>query len=435
MELTVRKNPISHLIDRILPVQKDEKASPHPFLVVSYFTEDNEYADHASKLRASLEKWRVPYSLTPIKTSGVWEYDCSQKARFMRDAWENSTVPIVWLDADATVEAYPALFAEIDADFAIHKWQGWEFCSGTTYFGKSPIARKLLDQWVLRCEADPIAWDQINLQSAWCDIAATEDLKTYWLPRPYLQIFDAPEESPPVIKHWQASRRPKNDGRSSPHPRLALTEHGIQLRTSHVPWRRSEEAFWIAQGTAHIKPEAGTEFPEGFDIAEVLREAINGEWPLLEIGCGVGRIASLFSPTEYIGVDINPNAILQARRLLPHHNFRLYDDGYAYPQAPTALFYTVLLHVSDQALSFLLEEALKGKHRIIISEIMDTRWRREGNPPVFNRNPEDYILLMQELGFQLTFVNKTPYERYDREPLNIGRDSRLTTLAFIAADS
>ena len=71
---------------------------------------------------------------------------------------------------------------------------------------------------------------------------------------------------------------------------------------------------------------------------------------------------------------------------------------------------------------------------MILAEVMDCRWRRDGNPPVFNRSPEDYILAMQALGFKLKAAEKHPYERYDREPWNVGRDSRMTFLCFDAED-
>ncbi|MTW18851.1 hypothetical protein GJ689_21875 [Rhodoplanes serenus] len=405
------------------------QAAKPKFLVVSFFTKHNEYAEHAARLTASLAAHGIASRIEPIDNGGAWEHVCAAKARFVLDCWHGSDVPVVWLDADATVEAYPALFDQIESDFAVHRWDGWQFGSGTLYFGKSPAALALLQQWVLRCEADPITWDQVHLQSAWCDIAAPSGLTTHWLPRSYLQIFDQPEEGQPIIKHWQASRASKADGRAVG-GQFRLTERGIAARRTGSPWRTPEEAFWIAQGTAHIKPELGYDFPEGFDVGAVLRSAIDGHFPVLEIGCGVGRIASLFTPDEYLGVDVNPNAIARARASLPAHRLRIIDDGYAYPDAPSALLYTVLLHVSDEALPPLLTEAVVGRERFVISEVMDSRWRREGDPPVFNRNPETYILMMQDLGFTLSYADKSAYERYDKEPWNVGRDSRLTTLAF-----
>ena len=414
----------------MIQMQADETRPA--FKIVSFFTPDNEYADHAAKLVASLDRFGLDYEIDAIASQGPWEFNCALKPRFILEKWIASDVPIVWIDADATIEAIPSLFNEIDADFAIHKWQGWQFGSGTIYFAKTPLAARLLDQWVRRCEADPATWDQTHLQSAWCDIASQAPLRTAWLPRSYLQIFDASQDGAPVVKHWQASRKPKREGRTTGLPQLEHTAAGIDARRGDQPWRTAEEAFWISEGTAHIKPEIGFDYPEAFDIGGALRQAIGGLFPVLEIGCGVGRVAALFQPQDYLGVDVNPNALIQARAALPQHNLRIYDDGLEYPTAPTAFFYTVLLHVADAVLKPLLAQAVKGRKRFIIAEIMDERWRRPGNPPVFNRNPEDYILVMQELGFKLTAVQKHAYARYDKEPWNVGRDSRLTFLTFDA---
>jgi hypothetical protein len=399
-----------------------------PYKVVSFYTKTNGYAEHAARLRTTLLTFDVPHELHEIDLTGRWEEICAVKSRFLRDQWLKSDLPIVWLDADATVERPPVLFASIDADFAVHKWDGWQFGSGTLYFGKSDSAKALLDQWLIRCQADPMTWDQIHLQSAWCDIAAQGRLRTAWLPRAYLQISDAPEIEPAVIKHWQASRSVASKTEAF----LDHTEHGIALRKRDIPWRNREETFWIAEGTQHIAPNTGHQFPEGNYVEATIRRLIDGQWPMLEIGSGVGRIASLFKPDEYIGAELNPAALLQARRLLPHHTFRIADAGYQFPDAPTVLIYTVLLHISDAALPTFLAEGVAGRKRVILAEVMDRRWRRDGEPPVFNRSPEDYILAMQDLGFRLTAAEKHPYDRYDKEPWNVGRDSRMTFLRFDA---
>jgi SAM-dependent methyltransferase len=174
----------------------------------------------------------------------------------------------------------------------------------------------------------------------------------------------------------------------------------------------------------------GTQFPEGFDVEYVLRESLEGQLPVLEVGCGVGRIAQLFSPSEYIGVDVNPYALMAARNGNPHHLFRISDVGLQYPQAPSVLVYTVLLHVSDDEIRRFLAEICLGRRRVVIAELMDRRWRRSGFPPVFNRDPEEYVLLMQELGFTISKFSKHEYARYSEPPFNIGKDSRLTTLVF-----
>jgi SAM-dependent methyltransferase len=220
----------------------------------------------------------------------------------------------------------------------------------------------------------------------------------------------------------------KADGRALNASHYAHTPDGIESRLHNRLWRTVEEGFWIGEGTAHIKPETGNEYPEGFDVGAALREAIGGKYPVLEVGCGVGRIATLFSKDEYTGVDINPAAIAHARRVLPNHRLRLTDHGIEYPEAPTAMVYTVLLHVSDVAILPLLKEMSKGRERVVIAELMDARWRRAGNPPVFNRNPEDYILMMASLGFRFTSYAKHGYTRYENQGLP--QDTRITFLTF-----
>ncbi|WP_196207539.1 class I SAM-dependent methyltransferase [Citrobacter sp. Res13-Sevr-PEB04-36] len=347
-------------------------------------------------------------------------------------------MPVVWLDADATLERKPELFSSLNADFAIHKWtwdienpdSGWQFASGTLYFGKTDLAGKLLKQWVLRCHSDPFTWDQEHLSSAWCDINCLHPLKTFFLAREYLQIDGATEFSPPVIKYWQASRLLKKRNESVFHEVLKITDEGKFNRQINCLWRTPEELFWIDEGVSNIIPNTKFEYPEGDYLKDMLFDAIEGSFPVLEIGCGIGRIAKLFDADKYIGVDVNPNALVKARNVLPTHYFRIHDKGCCYPKATSVLLYTVLLHISDSVIYDFLKEVCNNKTKIVISELMDTRWRRGGNPPVYNRDPEDYILLMSELGFKLMKSIKREYERYNRSPWNIGRDSRITTLVF-----
>lgn len=412
------------------------KMGSKPFKIVSFYTVDTQYEEHAQRLKATLDSQGLAYHLEPVNTMGSWADNCAYKARFIYRMWQESDSPIVWLDADATVESYPVLFGVVDADFGMHKWNwdpaapGWEFCSGTLYFGKSERAEQLLQQWILRCDADPSTWDQVHLASAWCDVSASQPLRTVWLPREYLQICDGAVSAPPVIKHWQASRVERKKSAARGTEVVRFTDAGMRDRAINRLWRTPEESFWVREGSAHIKPETGFEFPEGFDVGQVLRDSVGSALPVLEIGCGVGRIASLFGPQEYVGVDVNPNALKVARAKLPYHWLKIHDAGIVYPDAPCVLFYTVLLHIADDVVDGVLAEASTGRERFIIAELMDRRWRREGDPPVFNRDSEEYISKMAALGFTLGSYSKNEYQRYSVEPWNIGRDSRLTVLVF-----
>lgn len=406
------------------------QAGERPYRVISFHTPDALYSAAAAKLTASLQAQGLDHRIVPLDSSEGWEATCSRKAAFVRQQWDQSPVPVVWLDADATVEKDPVLFSALDCDFAAHKFDGWQLASGTLYFGKTALARQLLDQWVTRCHADPLGWDQDHLHSAWCDVSACSPLRTIWLPRPYLHIFDlpCPADQEPVVVHWQASRQLAKAAAKV--PPLVMTERGRQDRRLDRLWRSPEEAFWIREGVDHIRPQAATSFPEGFDVRAALDRAIDGHFPLLEVGCGVGRIAGLFEPDLYRGVDVNPNALLAARQRLPRHDLRLIDDGFAYPQAETILFYTVLLHLDGPFAVQALQNACSSAKRVVIAELMDSRWRRDGNPPVFNRDPEHYILAMQSFGFFLVDAAKSVYAHYDTPHWRNGCDVRMSFLTF-----
>jgi len=398
---------------------------------ISFFTIDTPYEDLATRLRGTLDRFGLEHRVVGINSVGSWERNCARKARFVYETWAELRRPVVWVDADATIDADPLVLRKCGADFAVHKTRGWEFGSGTLFFGQSAEAGKLLDRWVLRCEADPLLWDQMHLDAAWADIASSERLITQWLPQSYLYIFDHPPEAPPVITHWQASRQHK-----------ATVSHGVVRPKPHIPpsleearrfaryQRTPEGLFWSAEGVAHVKPEIGVEHPEGFDVPAAMRAYADGRLPMVEIGCGVGRLAAGFAPDDYIGADINPHALPIARLAHPDHEFRLITEELEYPNGASLLFYTVLLHVSDELLRPTLEKATRASDRIIIAEIMDRRWRREGNPPVFNRETEDYIGVMQGFGYRLARHERRPYERYNNPTWWNARDTRLSILVF-----
>ena len=412
------------------------------YQVVSFYTVGNGYDAYAARLVESLERFGVAYRVEAIEAKGTWEGVCALKARFLLETWKRSQVPIVWLDADAVVEQAPGLFGGIDADFGVHRWTweqgledfGYEMCSGTLYFGKTELARRLLEQWAIRCAADPDTWDQVHLESAWCDVSAVSPLRTVWLPREYLQIDGALEIRPAVVRHLRASREQKESRGSAGAVQFLLSPLGMLYRRRNELWRSAEEAFWITQGVDHIIPEVGTPFPEGFDVGAVLHRMLGAESSVLEFGCGVGRIAGLFEAERYFGVDINPNAVAAARRRNPQHTIRLWDKGQVLPSCGALLIYTVLLHISDKELKPLLSAKLGGlllgQPVVVLAELMDSRWRRGGDPPVFNRDPETYIALMAEEGYEFVSFEKHAYVRYDKEPWNVGRDSRITFLKF-----
>ena len=177
-------------------------------VIVSYFTTGTPYEELATRLRASCEALRLRHHIVPLDPTGTWEANCAAKAQVCLDAWKAHSSSILWVDADAVIRRVPSLLAEPSADFAVHKWKGWRFASGTVFFGRTPFGGELLERWAERCRLEPRVWDQVQLDLAWEEVTSSTPLHTMWLPRGYCQIFDADIESGDeiVIEHFQASR-------------------------------------------------------------------------------------------------------------------------------------------------------------------------------------------------------------------------------------
>ena len=169
--------------------------------------------------------------------------------------------------------------------------------------------------------------------------------------------------------------------------------------------------FWKKEGEKHIRPKIGGEFPEGWDIRPYLAKLCEGKL-ITEIGCGVGRLSAAFHPEQYIGIDISPKVLEIAESTNKNHKYLLDNQENSYPDADVRLVYTVLLHIDDGYIGDFIKNLCEGTERVVVAEIMERKWRRPGDPPVFNREAEEYITLFEKCGFEKDYHNEKVYERY-----------------------
>lgn len=186
--------------------------------------------------------------------------------------------------------------------------------------------------------------------------------------------------------------------------------------------------FWKNHSLANIKPNVGGEFPEGWDVVEFFRDlyTVKEYGTVIDMGCGYGRLAEAFKPSKYKGMDISPSAISEAKRLNPDYRFVLIDEP-GCSHSDTKLLYTVLLHQSDEDIERAIENLCRTTNRIIVAEICGRDWRREGNPPVFNRGVEEYQGIFCTHGKNSMTLIRKPYKRYknfDKE------DTDLSVMIF-----
>lgn len=186
--------------------------------------------------------------------------------------------------------------------------------------------------------------------------------------------------------------------------------------------------YWKQDRLANVIPRNRNrgEFPEGWNVRSYLQELLLNAAPqkILELGCGYGRLCQAFPCEQYLGLDINPEAIQVAQLLNPEYRFETIPFESEYPRSDVLLAYTLLLHIDDLSIGSMLWRMCQSSPVILIAEILGKkRWRRTGNPPVFNRDLEDYQLLMQDCGYKLSHVTEKPYAHY--------ADTNISFLKFL----
>ena len=158
--------------------------------------------------------------------------------------------------------------------------------------------------------------------------------------------------------------------------------------------------YWRGNsGLREITPK-GERFPEA-GLFQALGRACAGS--VFEFGCGDGRLSPAFSPGSYAGFDINPHALAAAAMANPAHRYVT-----EWELADTWLAWTVLLHVPDDEIGDVLERTARYP-RVVIGEVMGRKWRRTGDPPVFNREAYEYVVLAGRRAVETIAV---PYPRY-----------------------
>ena len=130
-------------------------------------------------------------------------------------------------------------------------------------------------------------------------------------------------------------------------------------------------------------------------------------------GCRYGRLSKAFDSDKYIGVDLNLKALKVVRKNNPQYRYEdIFINSKNYPDSDLVNAFFVFLHLDDDDFEDALIKLSKNNRYIIISEIMGREWRRDGLPPVFCREKEEYIKYLNKYGFELYKEYDKPYKRY-----------------------
>lgn len=176
-------------------------------LYVSFYTP--KYKKLAKRLEESFQEFGLIYHLFDLPDQGSWVRNCGLKPFVIRGSLLEYDRPIVFIDSDAVVRQYPALFDHMNEDFGAH-WlsrkgrSGKELLSGTIFINNTKGGHELMELWVDRQGQHMEEWDQRNLSN----ILHKANITIRELPATYTQIYDTMKGAgDPVIEHFQESRK------------------------------------------------------------------------------------------------------------------------------------------------------------------------------------------------------------------------------------
>lgn len=202
-------------------------------IFTTLYTYHTPYEALAWRLGESLRKLRLPFYAEGFRSHGSWLKNVHEIPRHCLRMLEKWKCPIVYLDADATVERDPVLLKGLalpyergGADFAVHHAPAhaqyrnlggvsrWELADGTMFFRYSPQVLSLVRRWIEADQRNPDLFEQKVLETSLGSWLSEFGLRYKELPVAYCRIFDhalQQEADPngcaePVVVHHQASR-------------------------------------------------------------------------------------------------------------------------------------------------------------------------------------------------------------------------------------
>ena len=178
---------------------------------VSFATQGTDYENEQKNLIESLKPWGLKRHLELLPPLGNWHDNAQMKPGFIHRMVREIDGPVVWVDSDATVNRYPALFDGLHKQCDVAFFQSSrnykdEFLGGTIYLSGSPACMEFLDEWENEVALNYDVWDTVNAKTVIEEMEAEGRLRCFRLPDTYCAIFDWGINQP-VIEHWQASRR------------------------------------------------------------------------------------------------------------------------------------------------------------------------------------------------------------------------------------
>lgn len=166
--------------------------------LISFYTKDWQYPQHAKRLAAECEALGMPCVIEELPSTGSYLKNTCMKPQFILDKLQELKSPVLWVDVDGSIYKCVEM---VNCDFAARRMspernRTWHV--GTMCFNYTPNMLKFLERWI---ENTGNLSDESALEKTWQQFGATID--TVDLPPEYFYIEQRGKRPPTgtVIMH------------------------------------------------------------------------------------------------------------------------------------------------------------------------------------------------------------------------------------------
>lgn len=166
-------------------------------LLISFYTKDWCYPDHARRLEAECEGLGLDYRIVELPSTKSYLRNTCLKPQFILDCFADR--PLLWVDVDASIYRRPDFFLQTGWDFQAkrittpNRIRTWHV--GTMYFEPNETMRAFMLDWINNLKVT----DESALEQTWRHWQ--NRLKTRDIPATYFEIEPNKRTDECVIYH------------------------------------------------------------------------------------------------------------------------------------------------------------------------------------------------------------------------------------------
>jgi len=137
-------------------------------LLISYYTENWAYPAHAHRLKQECKALKIRHRIEALQDTGSYLKNCCYKPRYILECLREEKAPVLWVDVDASILAYPEYFdTGLDYDMQAKRMKEprkrtWHV--GTIWFNYNPTVMQFLTKWA---ENTGACSDESSLEQTW----------------------------------------------------------------------------------------------------------------------------------------------------------------------------------------------------------------------------------------------------------------------------